>query len=320
MIWVTWRQHRAQILVTAGLLALLGALLLGSALEASSYVAERAPSGCTGPAATCDEVAVALARRYDAVYSVFGWMPLVAPALIGAFWGAPLLGREYERGTHRLAWTQAVPVWRWLAVKLAVLGGAVVAGGLLLSIMVSLWRPVFREGVDSTFGNLGVFNMVGVAPAAWWLYAFALGTLAGALFRRTLPAMALVVAGVTVTMFVLFQVSDHYAEPARTELTGTVVLDDPDARLVRAAWVEPSGREVAEPAGSGCARRVDVGQSGRNTEAWQACLFAEGYRFAVYYHPPSRFWRFQWTDAGILVLLSAALGGLAVRRTLRRPG
>ncbi|MCK2215610.1 ABC transporter permease [Actinomadura sp. ATCC 31491] len=320
MIWVTWRQHRAQILLTAGLLALLGALLLGSALEARGYVAEHAPPGCPGPAPACGEVAVALALRYDAVYSVFGWMPLVAPALIGAFWGAPLLGREFERGTHRLAWTQSVPVWRWLAVKLSVLGGAVVAGGLLLSLMVSLWRPVFREGVDSTFGNLGVFNMVGVAPAAWWLYAFALGTLAGALFRRTLPAMALVVAGVAVTMFVLFRLSDHYAEPARAELSGTVLLDDQDARLVRAAWVEPSGREVAEPSGTGCPRRVDAGQSDRNAEAWRACLFGKGYRYAVYYHPPSRFWRFQWTEAGILTLASAALGGLAVRRTLRRPG
>ncbi|GAB3151701.1 ABC transporter permease [Microbispora hainanensis] len=320
MIWVTWRQHRAQILVTAAFLALLGMLLLGSAVEAIRYMSEHAPPGCPGPAVACGDLAAALGRRYDAVYSVFGWMPLVAPALIGAFWGAPLLGREYERGTHRLAWTQSVPVGRWLAVKLSILGAAVVAGGLLLSLMVSLWRPVFRSGADSTFGNIGVFNMVGVDPAAWWLYAFALGTAAGTLFRRTLPAMALVVAGVAVTMFTLFRLSDYYAEPARTELSGSVVLDDQDARLVSAAWVEPSGREVADPSDSGCPRRVDAGQSNRNTEAWQACLFGKGYRYAVYYHPPARFWRFQWTEAGILTLASAALGGLAVRSTLRRPG
>lgn len=320
MIWVTWRQHRAQILVTAAFLALLGALLLGSAVEATRYVAGHAPPGCPGPAAACADVAAALRHRYDAVYTVFGWMPLVAPALIGAFWGAPLLGREYERGTHRLAWTQSVPVWRWLAVKLSVLGGAVVAGGLLLSIMVSLWRPVFGTAAGATFGNIGVFNMVGVDPAAWWLYAFALGTLAGALFRRTLPAMALVVACVAVTMFALFRLSDFYAEPVRAELSGTVLPPDPDARLVRAAWVEPSGREVADPAGSGCPRLADPGRSDKNAEAWRACLFGRGYRSAVYYHPPSRFWRFQWTEAGILTLASLTLGGLAVRRTLRRPG
>ncbi|MEV0383854.1 hypothetical protein [Nonomuraea sp. NPDC050643] len=320
MIWLTWRQHRAQLLVTAGFLALLGILLLGSAVEARLFVAGHAPPGCPGPAVACGDLEVALGQRYQAVYSVFGWMPLVLPALVGAFWGAPLLGREYERGTHRLAWTQSVPVRRWLAVKLALLGGAVVAGGLLLSLMVSLWRPVFRAGIDSSFGNIGVFNMVGVAPAAWWLYAFALGTLAGTVFRRTLPAMALVVAGVVATMVVLFSVSDHYAAPARAELSGSVVLENADVRLVGAAWVEPSGREVAEPAGTGCPRRVDAGRSSRNAEAWQECLFGKGYRYAIYYHPPSRFWRFQWTEAGILVLASAAFGALAVRRTLRRAG
>ncbi|MET8004651.1 ABC transporter permease [Nonomuraea glycinis] len=318
MIWVTWRQHRAQILLTAAFLAALGLLLLGSAIEATLYVSGHAAPGCPGSAPACAPLEVALGERYDAIYSIFGWMPLVLPALIGAFWGAPLLGREYERGTHRLAWTQAVPVWRWLAVKLAVLGGAVVAGGLLLSLMVSLWRPVFRAGIESSFGNVGVFNMVGVAPAAWWLYAFALGTLAGTVLRRTMPAMALVVAGVAVTMFTLFALSEHYATPERVVLSDTTVLDDPDARLVGATWVDPSGREIDSPGAEVCPRRVDAGRSNRNTEAWEKCLFGKGYGYAVSYHPPTMFWRFQWTEAGILLLASGVMGGLAVRRTLRR--
>ena len=53
----------------------------------------------------------------------------VVPALIGIFWGAPLVARELETGTFRLAWTQSVTRTRWLAVKLAVLGlGSVIAG------------------------------------------------------------------------------------------------------------------------------------------------------------------------------------------------
>ncbi|MFD2353242.1 hypothetical protein ACFSTC_34035 [Nonomuraea ferruginea] len=299
---------------------MLGLLLLGSATEARSYVSGYFPDGCPAGFAHCGsvEVAVGLGERYDAVYTLFGWMPLVLPALIGAFWGAPLLGREYERGTHRLAWTQSVPVRRWLAVKLGVLGGAVVADGLLLSLMVSLWRPVFREGIDSGFGNIGVFNMTGVALAAWWLYAFAAGVFAGTLFRRTLPAMALVVAGVAATMFTLFALSDHYAPPDRAVLSGTVVLGDPDARLVGATWVDPSGRAVDDPAA--CERGLDTGRSSAKAEAWQDCLFAEGYAYAVTYHPPERFWRFQWTEAGILVAASALLCALTARRVLRRRG
>ncbi|MEV4091490.1 hypothetical protein [Streptosporangium saharense] len=113
-------------------------------------------------------------------------------------------------------------------------------------------------------------------------------------------------------MFTLFRLSVYYAEPARAELSGTVVLEDPDARLVGAAWVEPT-----ELSGGGCPRGVDVGQSDRNVRAWWACLFGKGYRYAVYYHPPSRFWRFQLTEAGILTLASPALGGLAVSRARR---
>ncbi|SDM51367.1 hypothetical protein [Nonomuraea jiangxiensis] len=44
------------------------------------------------------------------------------------------------------------------------------------------------------------------------------------------------------------------------------------------------------------------------------------FRRTLYYHPPSRFWGFQWTEAGILGLASLVLGGLAVRRVLRSPG
>jgi hypothetical protein len=36
------------------------------------------------------------------------------PALVGVFWGAPLLAREYDTGTFRLAWTQSVSRRRWL--------------------------------------------------------------------------------------------------------------------------------------------------------------------------------------------------------------
>ena len=44
----------------------------------------------------------------------------VVPAVVGAFWGAPLVARELEAGTHRLAWNQAVTRTRWLTTKLAV--------------------------------------------------------------------------------------------------------------------------------------------------------------------------------------------------------
>jgi len=52
--------------------------------------------------------------------AALGLVVLVVPALIGVFWGAPLIARELETGTFRLAWTQSVTRTRWLAVKLGV--------------------------------------------------------------------------------------------------------------------------------------------------------------------------------------------------------
>ena len=52
---------------------------------------------------------------------------LALPALIGLFWGAPLIARELEAGTHRLVWNQSVTRGRWLAVKLGLIGLAAAA-------------------------------------------------------------------------------------------------------------------------------------------------------------------------------------------------
>jgi ABC-type transport system involved in multi-copper enzyme maturation permease subunit len=63
----------------------------------------------------------------------------IIPAIIGIFWGAPLITRELEAGTHRLAWNQSVTRTRWLAVKLALIGVAGMAAAGLASLMIT-WR------------------------------------------------------------------------------------------------------------------------------------------------------------------------------------
>jgi hypothetical protein len=67
------------------------------------------------------------------------------PALIGIFWGAPLVTREVEAGTYRLAWNQSVTRGRWVAAKLGLLGLAAMATAGLLSLMTSWWAgPLYR--------------------------------------------------------------------------------------------------------------------------------------------------------------------------------
>ncbi|HUZ51003.1 MAG TPA: hypothetical protein VMU94_00525 [Streptosporangiaceae bacterium] len=50
-------------------------------------------------------------------------MLMLLPGVIGVTIGAPLLGRELEHGTWRMAWSQTVPRTRWLAAKLVMVTG-----------------------------------------------------------------------------------------------------------------------------------------------------------------------------------------------------
>ena len=80
---------------------------------------------------------------------MLGHRPARCPPLLGIFWGAPLVARELEAGTHRLVWTQSVTRTRWLAVKLGVIGLAGMAVTGLVSLMVTWWaHPLDRVQID----------------------------------------------------------------------------------------------------------------------------------------------------------------------------
>jgi hypothetical protein len=268
MMWVLWRQHRAQALATAGFLAVLGAYMLAAGESA-------------GP--------------------VLGWLPL-APLLIGIFWGAPLLARELEQGTHRLAWTQSVTRQRWLLSKLGGLSLVVTASGLALGLMVGAW--VTAHDADR-FGDTAYFSGTGVTIGAWWLFAFLLGTAAGGVLRRLLPALAVTIVVFVLALIVMIKVREGYAEPLRS------ATDNPaaGAYVTDSTWLDPSGAEVDTP--SVCA---DVPNN-----VYLDCVAEAGYDFAYYYHPADRYWQFQWTEAGILLLGALVLAGPVVYRVLRRP-
>ena len=90
-----------------------------------TYAADlRLPARRRTPATTCSARS---SRATTPSSTSLELLVLAAPALIGIFWGAPLIGRELETGTHQFAWNQTVTRTRWLAVKLAVVGLAAIA-------------------------------------------------------------------------------------------------------------------------------------------------------------------------------------------------
>ncbi len=333
MIWTTWRQFRTQAWVTAGALGLLGvALLVTGATLADAYR--------TLGVGTCgDDCSQAFASFLDAshsglpgtVYQVAGFGLQALPALLGVFWGAPLVARELEAGTHRVAWTQSVTRGRWLSAKLGVTAAAVAAATGLLAWAVTRWAYQV-DAVDAGRVEPLVFGARGVVPVAYALFAFMLGVTLGLLVRRTVPAMAatlgiyaavwfamnqwvrrLLVPPVTLTRPLDTAHLDAVGlDPASGLITVRANTDDIDGWVLSSVVRTPDGEVfTADPATSACA--PDGGGMAQCHEWLDSQHLVE----TAVYHPESRFWALQWAESAIFVALAVLLAVFCYRR-LRR--
>ena len=213
MLWLTWRQFRTQAAVVAGVLAVIAvALAVTGPHLVHLYDTAVKPCASRGD---CGVVTTSFTKN-DRLLQQLGQVVLAAPALIGIFWGAPLVARELENHTFRLAWTQSVSRTRWLALKLGLVGLASMAAAGLLSLMVTWWSSPFDRITDSPFSPSS-FDRRDLVPIGYAACAFALGVTAGVLIRRTLPAMAAtLVAFIGVRVAFFEWVRPHLMTPLRT--------------------------------------------------------------------------------------------------------
>lgn len=148
----------------------------------------------------CSSESTLFLQTYRGLQIGLDALVVVVPGLLGIFWGAPLVARELESGSYKLAWTQSVTRKNWLGAKIALVGlsAALVAG--LTSLMATWWSsPVDRVNVSV----YTTFDQRGIVPVGFALFAFALGVAIGVLLRRTVPAMATVlVSFVTIRLLV----------------------------------------------------------------------------------------------------------------------
>ena len=189
MAWVTWRQHRLALAGVSSLFGLAATYLLIAGLRmhhAYAAVAACRPAG----SGACKQLAGQFLSSYaPGAGPVLGLLQVI-PALIGAFVAAPVLARELETGTFRYAWTQGFGRSRWAVAKIAPLAAAVTVAAGAFSVLVSWFvQPLWAAGDNNGPLYPTIFDLRGVAFAAWTLAAFAIGALAGILIRRVSPAM-----------------------------------------------------------------------------------------------------------------------------------
>jgi hypothetical protein len=347
MIWLTWRQFRLQALVIVAAVAVFAVLL-----------------AVTGPGLLNDWQSQHdgfLSRiKFDRInqYLYIAGQALVyaAPPVIGAFWGAPLIARELEAGTHRLVWNQSIGRTRWLVTKLAVTGLAAMAVTGLLSLAVSWWSDPIDDaingGQESGPFNVPrllppVFGARGVVPIGYAAFAFALGVTIGLVARRSVVAIA-----ITLTVVIAAQILSpillrpHLMTPVEASVIVTAdnlrglqrsgPEENPEVLRIEAA-LEGSGlwkiSEVTVNAAgqvqktlpswmAGCgpgrpnASAAEASQRPPLSECFQR-LADEGYRQQIKYHPADRFWGLQWRETGVFLLLALGLTGFCFWRIRR---
>jgi hypothetical protein len=218
MIRFTWMQFRVQ-----GLIAIGGLIVVGIVLALTGpnlvHIYDSSILNCTAHG-DCSSATTALIDKGDRVGIVLRVVVEVVPALIGLFWGAPLVARELETGTYRLVWAQVTRT-RWIAIKLGLLGLASIAVAGLLSFMVTWWSSPLDRVRMTPFTS---FDQRGLVPVGYAAFAFVLGVTAGAVIRRTLPAMAVVLGGFAVArLAVAHWIRPYLVSPLKIVTSDTAI-------------------------------------------------------------------------------------------------
>jgi hypothetical protein len=347
MIWLTWRQFRLQALVVVGAVLALGIFLAVTGPGLLDTYQLR-------PEEFLKQIQFDRINQY--LYIAGQALLYAAPPVIGAFWGAPLIARELEAGTHRLVWNQSITRTRWLVTKLAVTGlGAMVVTGLL-SLAVSWWSDPIDDAIDSG-QSAGVFNVPrllpavfgarGVVPIGYAAFAFALGVAVGLLVRRSVVAIAITLAGViAIQILSPILIRPHLMTPVETNVVVTaenmrgLQLSGPEENAVvmrveakipgEGNWklsehtVNSAGQVqktlpsyVAE---CGPPPPNATAEEARSRQPLSACfqrLADDGYTQQISYHPANHFWGLQWREFGLFLLLALGLTGFSFWRIRR---
>jgi hypothetical protein len=325
MLWITWRQHRTELLSMV-----IGAIVLAVAtVVLASYVQRvrvelgldtcgSAFGASSGVSPACTQAALELASwigrgRY------FVYLFFLAPALIGSYVGGPLFAREFERQTHRLAWTQGISRLRWAATILGVTLAAGAVGAVVLAVVGGQTRVL--QGITGS-RPWDTFDVEGPAFVSFVMFGLAVAIFIGAWRRKILAGMLFgLIAFALVRFVILTEARPNYEPPLvalwhqATPVSGPAQFasgppyDVPaDAWVIRADAVDGRGNAVPQDRVNSLTNEYyRMGCSaGRICDSIRYLNEHDVYQRTLY-QPADRYWRFQLYEAGLYLALTAAL-------------
>ncbi|MEU6431359.1 hypothetical protein ABZ860_36150 [Microbispora sp. NPDC046973] len=323
MIWLAWRQHRKQALAAVIGLLVLAALLVPSGIAMRGTFTDSGLARCLDalgsaeylkPGSNCDALVNAFQSRYE-LPAALSMLLVFVPLLVGLFWGAPLVARELEQGTHRLVWTQGVSRMRWAAAKFGLVIASATVVATAYALLLSWWLEPLNRAGRVRLAEL-IFDVQGVVPVAYTLFAVGLGVLAGVIWQRVLPAMAATLAGFLVLRFaVLLQLREHFL-PMKERTYPVVGGERPNP--VRGDWTFASGVKNAAGDVVVAGQQIQCGAAVAGDPNGPCASFGPGAYNYQLYQPDSHFWPLQLIEAGLFTVLAIVLVLLAVRQLRSR--
>ncbi|MET9384703.1 ABC transporter permease [Streptomyces sp. NPDC002928] len=290
------RLHRPALLVWAGFVIVVGALLLlvgGPLTDRAVYTQEAI-------------------RRYKDWNNYTTIAVLAVPFLVAAWSGATLTSRELENGTARLAWTQSVTPARWLAAKLALPAVLVTIGsGLLVGLHHWAWSTgQGRVDAAKQWHNIGTYSANGTVIVALALAGLVSGAFFGLVTRRSLASLAGAVC-VPALLWGAVTLATPYLWPTVTKVSSLkLYVAGGSGMSVSEGLLTSTGARIADP---------HCGSS-RYKECQAVYDKLDAVSYFNDYHPQSHYWPLQLTATAIVLAVTAAMTVAAFRLLKRQTG
>lgn len=290
MLWLAWRQFRAQAAVAFGAAVVVIVALVVTREHVVATYSSTGDGNLTG---------------FYVWLRLLGTALIGVPAIIGAFWGAPLLTREFEDRTFRMAWTQSVTRTRWLATKLAVTGAATIVAVAAFALVFTWWSVP----IDSTGNRIGTANFAqrGIVPIGYALFGLSLGALAGTILRRTIPSMAASLTGFFVVRILVQKVVRTHLIATQSVSTPSFASNGLHGWVVSTRTADAAGQTIStKTAENLLTAACNITRATQDVDGALAdCAQRIGIRDIAQVHTADQFWALQAAEFGLFLGLTA---------------
>jgi hypothetical protein len=188
---LTFRLSRFELLAFGGFIV----VFIATTILAAAWIDSlRPPPECLG---NVDIQTPACEIKRNAWYSAQNGVASLSVGLLiflsfaaGVFLGVPIVAREVERGTSRLAWSLAPSRMRWFLARMVPILVVLAVLTFIAGIAVDRFVGAVTPGVDLS-NAFTSFGFRGLLIASRAIFIFAVGVLVGAIVARALPAVIL---------------------------------------------------------------------------------------------------------------------------------